>query len=88
MEFLLVPRRLARPGIRNPCAGYLKSLRQWFLYPAKLPCRADPLDPEMSLRAFISDHYTAVEQIGAWVVLRRAPNDSVLPPVSSYISAR
>jgi len=88
MEFLLVPSRLARRGIRNPCAGYLKSLRQWFLYPANLPCRADPLDPEMALRAFISDRYTAVEQIGSWVVLRRAPNDSILPPLSSYISAR
>lgn len=87
MEFLLVPRRLARRGIRNPCAGYLKSLRQWFLYPAKLPCRADPLDPEMALRAFIADHYTAVEQIGTWVVLHRVPNDSILPPVSSYLSA-
>lgn len=86
MEYLLVPRRLADRGTRNPCVGYLKSLRQWFLYPAKLPCRADPLDPEMALRAFIADRYTLVEQIGSWVVLRRADNASSLRPISSYIS--
>jgi hypothetical protein len=87
MEYLLVPRRLTRRGIRNPCAGYLKSLRQWFLYPANLPCRADPLDPEMALRAFIADHYRPVEQIGSWEVLRKVPTASILPPVSRYLSA-
>ena len=29
-------------------SAYLKSIRSWFLYPAKLPCRADPLDPRES----------------------------------------
>jgi hypothetical protein len=59
-EYLLVPFDLASENspsdltLRvfvepNPCAGSLKWLRQWFLYPAELPCRADPLNPMKSL---------------------------------------
>src|ERR1700747_3327478 len=45
-EYLLVPRRFeSRPGSsRDPCAGFLKRLQEWFIYPANLPCRAHPLD--------------------------------------------
>lgn len=71
MEYILVPKGLATRGASNPCAGYRKSIRQWFLYPVKLPCRADPLDPTMAVRAFIADHYTPVDWGGSWLVLRR-----------------
>ena len=71
-EFLLVPNYLRSNGRPvNPCVGYIKSLRAWFLYPAKLPCRADPLDPFTALKSFIADHYTPVERVGSWWVLRR-----------------
>jgi hypothetical protein len=76
-EYLLVPRGLTTRASPNPCAGYLKRLREWFLYPANLPCRADPLDPSGSLRSFIADHYVPIEQIGSWMVLRRI--SSALP---------
>lgn len=71
MEYVLVPEGLATRGASNPCAGYRESIRQWFLYPVKLPCRADPLDPTMAVTAFIVDHYTLVDRVGSWVVLRR-----------------
>ena len=71
-EYLLVPKFLRDDGSPpNPCGGYLKGLRQWFLYPASLPCRADPLDPLASVKSFIADHYMPVEQVGSWWVLRR-----------------
>ena len=88
-EFLLVPfdltsknspsdstlRTFVEP---NPCAGALKWLRQWFLYPAKLPCRANALDPMRSLQSFITDHYVSVEQVGSWWVLRRISSASTV----------
>jgi hypothetical protein len=78
-EYLLVPRGLTTRTSPNPCAGYLKSLREWFLYPANLPCRADALDPITSVNSFIADHYIPVERIGAWVVLRRISSASRPP---------
>jgi hypothetical protein len=72
-EYLLVPFRLtAENKPSDPCAGYLKSIRSWFLYPAKMPCRADPLDPATSLNAFIVDHYKPLEQVGSSWVLRKS----------------
>jgi hypothetical protein len=78
-EYLLVPRGFASRSLPDPCAGYLKSLREWFLYPANLPCRAEPLDPVSSVKSFIADHYIPVEQVGSWLVLRRI-NSSSGPP--------
>jgi hypothetical protein len=78
-EYLLVPGFLwLQSGPPNPCGGYLKNLRQWFLYPARLPCRADPLDPLATVKSFISDHYMPVEQIGSWWVLRRISGRSMV----------
>jgi hypothetical protein len=71
MEYLLMPSPKEGHKPPNPCAEYLKSLRQWFLYPAKLPCRATPLDPGASVNQFIANHFVPVEHIGSWVVLRR-----------------
>ncbi len=85
-EYLLVPRgfrsfaTFAPLPPPNPCAGYLKSLREWFLYPAKLPCRAEPLDPLSSVKSFIVDHYVPVEHVGSWLVLRRIGSASTGPP--------
>jgi hypothetical protein len=42
-----------------------------FLYPAKLRCRADPLDPSASVNNFITKHFAPVEDVGSWVVMRR-----------------
>jgi hypothetical protein len=78
-EYLLVPRGLTTRTAPNPCAEYLNSLREWFLYPAKLPCRAEPLDPISSVNSFISDHYIPVEQVGSWLVLRRTSSASTPP---------
>lgn len=83
-EYLLVPRGFRGFATftslppRNPCAGYLKSLREWFLYPAKLPCRAEPLDPLSSVKSFCVDHYVPVEHVGSWLVLRRISSASAL----------
>jgi hypothetical protein len=77
-EYLLVPENFSRFAAftssqpSNRCAGYLKSLREWFLYPATLSCRTEPIDPLSSLQSFIVDNYVAVEHIGSWLVLRRA----------------
>jgi len=79
MEYLLVPRGFAsRTSQPDPCGGYLKSLQEWFLYPAQLPCRAEPIDPLSSVTSFIADHYVLVEQVGSWLVLRRTSSASTL----------
>jgi hypothetical protein len=79
-EYLLVPRGFGyRPGSsRDPCAGSLKRLREWFLYPAKLPCRADPLDAGSSINWFIAEHYVPIEKVGSWRVLHRISSASTL----------
>jgi hypothetical protein len=79
-EYLLVPRYFGfRPSSsRDPCAGSLKRLRQWFLYPAKLPCRADQLDPVSSINRFIAEHYVPIEKIGSWRVLHRISSASTM----------
>ena len=78
MEYLLMPGRFTSRAAADPCVGYLKSLQEWFLYPAKLPCRADPLDPMTTLKSFIVDHYVPVKQVGSWLVLRRIDSTSAL----------
>ena len=80
-EYLLVPRGFDSSLSRDQCDEYLKSLRQWFLYPAKLPCRADPLDPGKTVNRFIAEHYVPIERVGSWLVLRRISNTSTTAPV-------
>jgi hypothetical protein len=71
-EYLLVPSGFASDASPpNACAWHLKRLQEWFLYPVKLPCRADPLDPISSVKSFIADHYKPVEKVGSWLVMRR-----------------
>jgi hypothetical protein len=72
-EYLLLPRSFES---RDPCAEYLKSLRKWFLFPAKLPCRADPLDPGTAVNSFIAQHYIPIERVGSWLIFRRTTNAS------------
>ena len=82
-EYLLVPRRFEyHPGSSrgDPCVGFLKRLQEWFLYPANLPCRADPLDAMTALRSFISDHYIPDKQVGSWLVMRRISSASTMRP--------
>jgi hypothetical protein len=78
MEYLLMPGRFTSRAAADPCVGYLKSLQEWFLYPAKLRCRADPLDPMTTLKSFIADHYVPVKQVGSWLVMRRIDSASAL----------
>ena len=80
-EYLLVPRGFDSSLSRDQCDEYLRSLRRWFLYPAKLPCRADPLDPGKAVNQFIAEHYVPIERVGSWLVLRRISNTSTAAPV-------
>jgi hypothetical protein len=75
-EYLLLPRTFES---HDPCADYLKSLRRWFLYPAKLPCRANPLDPGTAVNAFIAQHYVPIERVGSWLIFRRTTKASTAP---------
>ena len=75
MEYVLVPRRLLGQGKSapppDPCAGYRKSLRQWFLLPTHLPCRAQPLDASAAVSSFLASNYTPIEPVSSFVLLRR-----------------
>jgi len=76
-EYLLVPSgfrnfaSFAAIPPPNPCEGYIKSLREWFFYPAKLPCRAEPLDPLSNVKSFIVEHYVPIGRVGSWLVLHK-----------------
>ena len=85
-EYLLTPRWFASRPARNPCAEYLRNLQEWFFYPAKLPCRAEPLDPISSVSAFIADHYIPVEKVGSWLVLRRTSSASPRRIISDRVT--
>ena len=76
-KYLLVPQGLVAESGSNPCRDYLISLRRWFFYPAKLPCRAEPLEPTATVRSFISKHYVEDERIDHWFVLRRLDDSAV-----------
>jgi hypothetical protein len=80
-EYLLVPRGYESRWSRDLCAEYLKNLRQWFLYPAKFPCRADSLDPCLAVNWFIAEHYAPIELVGSWLVLHRTSNSSAPAPL-------
>ena len=70
-KYLLVPQGLVAESGSNPCRDYLISLRRWFFYPAKLPCRAEPLEPTAAVRSFISKHYVEDERIDHWFGLAK-----------------
>jgi hypothetical protein len=80
-EYLLVPPGYESRWSRDPCAEHLKNLRQWFLYPAKLPCRAESLDPCLAVNWFIADHYVPIERVGSWLVFQRTSSISRAAPV-------
>jgi hypothetical protein len=82
-EYLLAPRGFESSLSRDQCDEYLKNLRRWFLYPAKLPCRADPLDPGKAVNRVIADHYVPIERVGSWWVFRRVSDASTTAPVST-----
>jgi len=71
MDYLLVPTRFVGRSTPHACRDYLVSLRRWFFYPAKLKCRAEPLDPRTALNTLIADHYVSVEEVGSWSVLHK-----------------
>jgi len=75
-KYLLVPQGLVAASGGDPCHDYLVSLRRWFFYPAKLPCRAEPLEPTGAVRSFISKHYVEDERIDHWFVMRRIDNSA------------
>ena len=85
-EYLLVPRGFDSSLSRDQCDEYLKNLRKWFLYPARLPCRADPLDPGKTVNRFIAENYVPIEGVGSWLVLRRNSNTSTTTPVPNTAS--
>jgi hypothetical protein len=76
-KYLLVPQDLVAESERDACHDYLVSLRRWFFYPAKLACRAEPLEPTAAVRSFISKHYVEDERINHWLVLRRLDDSAV-----------
>jgi hypothetical protein len=78
-DHLLVPRGYETHWSRDQCAAYLRELRASTLYPARLRCRAAPLDVDAAVNAFIADHYVPVERIGDWLVLDRARATAPLP---------
>jgi hypothetical protein len=87
-EYLLLPPGFDSSLSRDQCDEYLRSLRRWFLYPAKLPCRADPLDPGKAVNQFIAEHYVPIERVGSWLVLRRNSNTSTTPvPNTTSVSS-
>ena len=71
-KYLLVPQGLTEESEGNPCRDYLISLRRWFFYPVRLPCRAEPLEPTAAVKSFISKYYIEEERIDHWSVLRRS----------------
>lgn len=71
-DYLLVPRGYESRWSRDRCAEYLMQLRRSTLYPARLPCRAAPLDIDGIVNGFIADRYVPVERVGDWLVLGRA----------------
>jgi hypothetical protein len=73
-QYLLVPTLFMSESASKPCRDYLTSLNRWFFYRAKLPCRAEPLDPGAEVKSFISLHYTVAERIDHWTILRRIPD--------------
>jgi hypothetical protein len=75
MDYLLVPNRFVPRSTPHVYSDYLVGLRRWFSYPAKFPCRFDPLDPPTSLNAFIAEDNVTVEK-GARSVLHRISSSS------------
>ena len=71
-EHLLVPRGYEVRWSRDPCAAYLRDMRRSTLYPARLRCRAAPLDVDAAVNELIVERYVPVERIGDWLVLGRA----------------
>lgn len=70
-EYVLIPDEFLDRPSQNLCQQYNVSLRRWFFYPARLRCRAEPLDPVETLSRFVRTHYSEVERIDHSVVMRR-----------------
>jgi hypothetical protein len=71
-EYLLVREGWHSPeDVMDRCEGYLNSIRQWFEYPARLPCKNVDLDSWGEVSRFIADNYDVVERVGSNLVLRR-----------------
>ena len=70
-EHLLVPRGYEVRWSRDQCGSYLRDMRRSTLYPARLRCRATPLDVDAAVNDLIVERYVPVERVGDWLVLGR-----------------
>ena len=55
----------------DPCQRHRMILRRSFLYPRPPACRRPAIEPDLRVTREIVTHYRVVEEIGAYVVMRR-----------------
>jgi hypothetical protein len=70
-EYLLVDQGWMQPGEDSSEKRYLRDLRRWFLYPARLQWKRPDLNPSEEINRFIAEHYRMVEEVGHSVIVRR-----------------
>jgi hypothetical protein len=69
-DYLLVRRGWLRPV--DPCLRHRAVVRSSFIYPGPLWCRHEALETDLAVDRAIVTHYRAVEDLGPYVVMRRA----------------
>ncbi|HKW93342.1 MAG TPA: hypothetical protein VJX92_15715 [Methylomirabilota bacterium] len=70
-EFLLV-RKAWLGQSTDPCRRHVAIIQSSFIYPGRLSCRRDALETDIAVIRAIIAHYQVVEEVGPYVVMRRA----------------
>jgi uncharacterized membrane protein YecN with MAPEG domain len=69
-EYLLV--RKGWLGHADPCSRHVAVVRSSFIYPGPIWCRQEALESDLAVIRAIITHYQVAEELGPYVVMRRA----------------
>lgn len=69
-EYLLVRKAWLTPV--DPCRRHIATIRRSFIYSGPLSCQREALESDLAVNRAISTHYRMVEELGPYLVMRRA----------------
>jgi hypothetical protein len=73
-DYLLVRKAWLEP--LDPCRRHVAIIRKSFVYDGSLQCRRDALEPDLAVSRAIVTHFRVAEELGPYVVMRRAADGS------------
>ena len=72
-QYLLVRKNWLEPRLEplDRCQRHLVVIRRSFIYPGRLECSQESLEPDQAVSRTVVAHYRVVEELGPYVIMKR-----------------